>query len=66
MENHIYESIVMFLIGYVILDTEELRKSLVVSNQKLLEKASSFFLTLYVNYFTFYAGYCKKEGMNRF
>lgn len=43
MKNHIYEQIVMFLIGYVILDTEELRKSLVVSNQKLIEKAPSFF-----------------------
>lgn len=66
MKNHNYKQIVIFLIGYVILDTEELRKSLVVSNQKLLEKASSFFLTLYVNYFTFDAGYCKKEeGMKR-
>lgn len=43
MKNYIYEQIVMFLIGYVILDTEELRKSLVVSNQKLIEKAPSFF-----------------------
>lgn len=61
MKNHIYEQIVMFLIGYVILDTEELRKSLVVSNQKLIEKAPSFFLILHVNYFTFDAIYCKKE-----
>lgn len=42
-KNHIYEQIVMFLIGYVIFDTEELRKGLVVSNLKLIKKAPSFF-----------------------
>jgi hypothetical protein len=37
-KNHNLEQIVIFLIGCVILDTEESRKTLIVSNQKLMKK----------------------------
>lgn len=60
MKNNNYEQIVMFLIGYVILDTEELRKSLVVSNQKLIEKASSFFSNIICELFHLLCGFLLK------